>query len=65
MLILINLYSFIASRDFHLAHRALATAVDSWVTVEPSGTGLPPTTNPPGLGALLPSPRQALNGSNK
>jgi hypothetical protein len=52
-------------RDFHLAHRALATTVGSWVAVEPNGMGLPSTLNPPRLGAELPSPRQALNISNK
>jgi hypothetical protein len=51
----------VSSKDFHLAHRALVTIVGSWVAVEPNGTGLPSTFNPPRLGAVLPSPRRALN----
>jgi len=38
MLILISLYSFIAPRDFHLAHRVLGIPVGSWAAVEPDGT---------------------------
>jgi len=41
MLILIDLCLFIASRYFHLAHRALATTVGPWVPVEPNATELP------------------------
>ena len=41
----------VLSRDFHLAHRALVTTVGSWVAVEPNGTGLPSTFNPPRLRA--------------
>jgi len=50
----------VSSRDFHLAHRALGIPVGSWVAVEPNGTGLPSTLNPPRLGAGLPSPRRRL-----
>jgi len=50
----------VSSRDFHLAHRALVATVESWVAVEPNGTGLPSTPSPPRLGALLPSPKRGL-----
>jgi len=60
MVILISSCLFIASRDFHLAHRDLGIPVGSWVAVEPNGTGLPSTTSPPRLGASLPSPRRGL-----
>jgi hypothetical protein len=62
MLILINinyLFLLVASRDFLLAHRDLGISVGSWVAVEPNGTGLPSTFNPPRLGAALPSLRRA------
>jgi len=50
----------VASRGFHLAWRvSLVHPIGSWVVVEPSGTGLPSRVNPPRLGVLLPSPRQA------
>jgi len=39
---------------------ALVATVGSWVAVEPNGTGLPSTLNPPRLGALLPSPRRGF-----
>jgi hypothetical protein len=60
MLILINLYSFIESRDSHLVRTSWAIGVDSWVAVELNGMGLPSTTSPPGLRAVLPLPRRAL-----
>jgi len=50
----------VSSRDFRLAHRDLVTTVGSWVAVEPNGTRLPSTLNPPRLGAELPSPRRGL-----
>jgi len=50
----------VSSRDFHLAYRALVTTVGSWMAVEPNGTRLPSTLNPPRLGASLPSPRRGL-----
>jgi len=56
MLILINLYLFVAPKDFHLAHKALVATVGSWAAVEPNGTRLPSTFNPPRLGASPPSP---------
>jgi hypothetical protein len=60
MLILIGSFLFVASRDFHLAHTSRVIGVGSWVVVEPNGTGLPSTFNPPRLRAELPSPRQVL-----
>jgi len=51
----------VASREFHLAHSDLLIAVDSLVAIEPNGMGFPSTLKPPGLGALLPLPRRALN----
>jgi hypothetical protein len=49
-----------SSRDFHLAHRALVTTMGSWVAVEPNGTGLSSTFNPPRLRAVLSSPKRGL-----
>jgi hypothetical protein len=65
MFILICLCLFVASRGLPPRPHLTVIGVGSWVAVEPSGTGLPPTTNPPGLGAEFPSPRQALNSSNR
>jgi hypothetical protein len=48
----------VSSRDFHLTHRDSEIPVGSWVAVEPNGTGLPSTLNPPRLGAVLPSPKR-------
>jgi len=50
----------VSSKDLHLAHRALVATLGSWVAIEPNGTGLPSTFNPPRLGALPPLPRWAL-----
>jgi len=55
MLVDVGLCSFIASRDFHLTRRGFPYPCGSWVAVEPNGTGLPSTSNPAELGALLPS----------
>ncbi len=41
----------IASRDFHLAHRALGIPMGSWVVVKPNGMGLPSIGLSWGLGA--------------
>jgi len=49
MLILISLYLFVVSRDFHLAYRDMGISMGSWATVEPNGTGLPSTECPLGL----------------
>jgi hypothetical protein len=64
MLIFNDSFLLVASRGFHLAHRALGIPVGSWVAVEPSGTRLTLTTNPPGLGAMLPLLRWAIGTSN-
>jgi S1-C subfamily serine protease len=50
----------VSSRDFHLAHTSRAISVGSWVAVEPNGTGLPFTFNPPRLRAVLSSPKRGL-----
>jgi len=60
MFILIISRLFVASRGFRLAHRDMGIPMGSWVAVEPNGTWLPSTGSPPGLGALLPSPRAEL-----
>jgi hypothetical protein len=57
MLILIGSCLIVVSRDFHLVHKDLGIPMGSWVAVEPNGTGLPSTFNPPRLRAELPSPR--------
>ena len=41
------------SKDFHLARTSRAIGVGSWAAVEPNGTGLPSTFNPPRLGASI------------
>lgn len=41
MLIPIDLFLFVAFRDFLLAHRDLGISVGSWVAVETNGTRLP------------------------
>jgi hypothetical protein len=64
MLIFNDSFLLIASRSLYLAHRALGIPVGSWVAVEPSGTGLTFITNPPGLGAILPSLRWSIGTSN-
>jgi hypothetical protein len=51
MLILINSCLFIASRDFHLAHRVLVTTVGLWAAVEPNDTVPPSRLGSPRLGA--------------
>jgi len=53
MFILISSCSFVASRDFHLAHRDLGISTGSWVAVEPNGTRLPSKLSPLKLGAEL------------
>ncbi len=61
MIILITLSSFVvASRDFHLVHVDLNTHVGSWVVVEPSGTGLPPSLTPRRLEVPLPPPLRLI-----
>jgi len=61
MLVDMDLFLLVASRDFHLAHSGFLTTVGSWVAVEPNGMGLPSTgKSPRGLGAMLPSPPRAL-----
>jgi hypothetical protein len=41
MFILICLYSFVVSKDFHLTHRDLGIPVGSWIAVEPNEMELP------------------------
>jgi len=64
MIIFNDSFLLVASRSLYLAHRALGIPVGSWVAVEPSGTRLTFTTNPPGLGAMLPLLRWAIGTSN-
>jgi hypothetical protein len=58
-------FSGVSSRDFHLAHRDFGIPVGSWVAVEPNGTGLPSTFNPPRLRAVLTSPKRATSKTVK
>jgi len=49
MFILISLYLFVVSRNFHLAHTSHGIGVGSWVAVEPNGTQLSSTATSLGL----------------
>jgi hypothetical protein len=41
------------SKDFHLARTSRAIGVGSWAAIEPNGTGLPSTFNPPRFRASI------------
>jgi hypothetical protein len=59
MLILICLYSFVASRGLPPRPHLTTIGVGSWVAVEPNGTELPFMFGSLRLRAELPSPKQS------